>query len=66
MKKRITVDVTLSWTFDEKEWSDEQDHIREVRSNPKLVLGYDIIHSIFCLNEMTTPDLKEITAYDAN
>ena len=65
-KKRITVDLKLSWTFDEKEWSDEKDHIQAVRDNPKLVLGYDIIHSLFCLNELTTPNLKDIKAYAAN
>ena len=66
MKKKITVDMTLSWTFDEKDWADEKDHIQALRDNPAIILGEDVIHSLFCLNEMIEPDLKEIKAYDAN
>ena len=66
MKKKITVDLTLSWTFDEKEWSDEKAHIAEMMTNPNIVLGYDIIHSIYCLNDIRDPELKEVKTYAAN
>ena len=66
MSKKITVDLTLSWTFDEKEWSDEEAHLAEMRNNPNIVLGYDIIHSIYCLNDIRYPELKEIKTYAAD
>jgi hypothetical protein len=28
--------MTLSWTFDEKEWSDEKDHIETLKNNPQI------------------------------
>lgn len=66
MKKKLTVDVTLSWTFDAKEWSEQEDHIKAMRADPKQILGYDIIHTLFCLNDITQPEHKEIKVYAAD
>jgi hypothetical protein len=66
MKKKLTVDLTLSWSFDEKEWSQHKDHIECLKADPKQVLGYDIIHTLFCLNDITQPENKEIKVYAAD
>ncbi len=66
MKKKITVDMTLSWTFDDKDWAEEKKHLQELRDNPAIILGEDVIHTLFCLNEMIEPEVKEIKAYAAN
>jgi len=58
--KRIQVNLTLSWTFDEKEWSDEKAHRERLKENPRVILGDDILHSMYCLNDITYPDLKDI------
>mgnify|MGYP003636292759 CR=1 FL=1 len=59
--KKIKVELTLAWTFDEKEWSDEKEHLEALHANPRIVCGYDIHHTWHRLCDMTSPDLKEIT-----
>ena len=66
MTKRITVDLTLSWTFDEKDWSEEKNHIQDLKDNPNIVLGYDIINACYCMNDIVNPELKELKVHDAN
>lgn len=56
---KINVEITLSWTFSEKDWSEEKQHLEECRKNPAIIVGDDLIHSIFMLNEITHPDLKK-------
>jgi|TARA_R100001163_G_C4869535_1_gene71997 hypothetical protein len=58
MKKEITVQLTLEWTFNKREWSAEKKHIEDLQNDPKMVLGYDTIHSLFMLNEIDRPTLK--------
>ena len=65
-KKRITVEMTLSWTFDEKDWSEEKEHIETLRNNPQIIIGNDVHNSWHCLNEMTYPNLINIKVTDAN
>ena len=60
MKKKVTVELTLAWTFDEDEWSDEKRHLEELYDNPRIVCGYDIHHTWHRLCDMSYPDLKEI------
>jgi hypothetical protein len=66
MKKKITVEMTLSWTFDEKDWSDEKKHLTTLKDNPQLVLGYDVYNAWHCLNDMTQPHLANIEVINAN
>ena len=65
-KKRVTVEMTFSWTFNEKDWSDEKKHIEEMTANPRIVLGYDILNAWHCLNDMTYPDLTNIEVKNAD
>jgi hypothetical protein len=59
MTKEITVKLTLEWTFDKKAWSEEQEHIEILINDPKLCFGYDIIHSIFVLNDLDYPTITD-------
>jgi len=63
MKKKITVDLTISWTFDEKAWTEEKKHLEEIRKNPRIITGHDLHHTLFCLNDITPPTLKEQKVY---
>ena len=65
-KQTITVEMTLSWTFDEKDWSDEKKHLTTLKDNPQLVLGYDLYNAWHCLNDMTQPHLTNIEVTNAN
>ena len=52
--------MTLEWTFDKRDWSAEKKQMEELKANPRLVLGYDTINSIFMLNDLDYPAAKEI------
>ena len=56
--KKIQVELSLSWTFNEKEWSEEKQHLEECRKNPAIIVGHDLMHTLFMLNEIAHPDLK--------
>ena len=43
----VTVQLTLEWTFDESQWSEEKKHIDMLINDPKLCFGYDTINSLF-------------------
>ena len=58
MAKEVTVQLTLEWTFDKKSWSEEVKHIEELKTNSKVVLGYDTINTLFMLNDLDRPKLK--------
>jgi len=62
----VTVQMTLEWTFNKMDWSAEKKHMEEIVNNPKLILGYDVINSIFMLNDLDYPTAKEIKVIDAN
>ena len=58
--------MTLSWTFDEKEWSDEKEHLSNLKDNPRIVLGHDLHNAWHCLNDMAYPDLTNLKVNDAD
>jgi len=60
MSKEVTVQMTLEWTFNKRDWSAEKKHMEELKANPKLILGYDVVNSIFMLNDLDYPAAKEI------
>lgn len=62
MSKNIKVSLTLEWDFNEKEWSRQQVHLEELKNNTKCTLGYDIVSSLYYLNEIVNPIIKEATA----
>lgn len=57
MKREVTVKLTLEWTFDQKGWSDEKTLIEDLRTNPKVVLGFDTVHSLYMLNDLDYPKI---------
>ena len=59
----ITVKMTLSWSFNEREWKEEEEHLKALRENPAIILGTDVIHSLFNLNEITAPNLEDLNVY---
>ena len=62
MSKNIKVSMTLEWSFSEKQWSLEQRHLEELKNNPKQVVDYDVISSLYYLNDIEVPTIKECTA----
>jgi hypothetical protein len=58
--KSVTVEMTFSWTFDEKDWSEEKEHVKIMKEDPRIVFGYDTVHSIFMLNDIVYPELKKV------
>ena len=59
MSKQVTVQLTMEWTFNQRDWSAEKKHINEMKENPKLVFGYDTVHSIHILNDLDYPQITE-------
>jgi hypothetical protein len=64
--KDITVEMTFSWTFNEKDWSEEKKHVQMIKNEPRIVFGYDMMNSFHCLNDITYPELKTIKVTDAD
>lgn len=58
--KEVTVQLTLEWKFNKKEWSEEKEHVKRLLEEPKIVLGYDVLSSLFFLNEIAYPEVKEM------
>jgi len=58
MSKEIKVQLTLEWSFTERDWSKEKQHIEDLKENASVVLGYDTINALFMLNEIDRPELK--------
>ena len=59
MSKQVTVQLTMEWTFNQRDWSAEKKHINEMKENPKLVFGYDTVHSIHILNDLDYPKITK-------
>jgi len=63
---KIKVEMTLSWTFDEDAWSEEKEHIKSLKDNPQIIVGYDVFNAWHSLNDMTHPNLTNIEVTNAN
>ena len=64
--KDITVSMTLEWSFNKKDWSDEQKHLKDLANDANIVLGYDTLNSLFMLNDIVIPTATNIKVKDAN
>ena len=60
MKKQVTVQMTLEWTFDQLSWSQEKKHLQELQGIPEIILGNDVLNSLHMLNDIEVPTLKEV------
>ena len=58
MSKQVTVQLTMEWTFDQRDWSAEKKHTEELKNNPKLVFEFDTVHSLHMLNDLDYPKIK--------
>mgnify|MGYP003663374773 CR=1 FL=1 len=63
--KKVTVQLTVEWTFDQKQWSEEKKHIDMLINDPKLCFGYDTINSLFVLNDLDYPTVTKYTTKEA-
>lgn len=59
-KKTITVQLILEWTFNEEDWSEQKEHLEALKENPQVVLGYDILSTVFTLNDLVYPEMKKV------
>ena len=57
--EEITVSLTYSWTFNEKEWDLTKEHWEEIKKNPRIVFGYDHITAWHNMNDVCYPELAE-------
>ena len=57
--EQITVNLTYSWTFNEKEWDVGKEQMELMKNNPRIVFGYDHISSWYNLNDICYPELAE-------
>jgi hypothetical protein len=64
--KTLTVNLTYSWTFTEKEWKEEKEFLTKLKENPKVILGDDLYHMFYCMNDIVPPEIKKIEVKNAN
>ena len=55
MGKVVKVQMTLEWEFDQKEWKQSKEHWEEMKKTPGIVLGFDIVNTLFVLNALDYP-----------
>ena len=65
MSKQVTVQLTMEWTFDQRDWSAEKKHREELENNPKLVFEFDTVHSLHMLNDLDYPKIKNCKVTNA-
>ena len=57
--EQITVNLTYSWTFNEKEWTVGKEQMKLMQDNPRIVFGFDHINSWHNLNDVAYPELSD-------
>ena len=62
-KKEVDVQITFSWKFDKKAWTEQKQHLDEIQKNIKIVIEYDPINTIFMLNNIVD---AELVSYEIN
>jgi|TARA_R100001244_G_scaffold29131_1_gene28391 hypothetical protein len=58
--KKVKLEITYSWTFNEVEWGDAQNHWKEVKLNPRIIQGQDSIDCWNIMNDVVYPDLERV------
>tara|TARA_R110000744_G_scaffold151196_1_gene264594 strand:- start:4 stop:255 length:252 start_codon:yes stop_codon:yes gene_type:complete len=58
-KQEVDVQITFSWKFDKKAWTEQKQHLDEMHKNIKLVIEYDLINTIFLLNNIVDAELVD-------
>jgi len=60
MTKKVNIQITYEWEFDEREWREEEKHLEQLKNEPQIVLGYDLLSTFYSLNDIVDPDAKDI------
>jgi len=60
-QKEIEVQVTFSWKFSAKEWTENAAHRKEMEKDVKIMIGYDPISGFWALNDIVQPEVIEYT-----
>jgi len=58
--KKVKLEITYSWTFNEVEWGDAQNHWKEVKLNTRIIQGQDPIDCWNIMNDVVYPDLERV------
>ena len=58
--KKVVVNLTYSWTIDQKQWKENKTFMEEVVKEPRIILGYDLKTTFWNLNDIAYPKLKKI------
>ena len=64
--KQVKVQLSLEWSFDKKAWSEEKELWKDLEADPQIVLGYDVVHTLYMLNDLDSPSLLncKVTPYE--
>ena len=65
MTKKVKVQLVYEWEFSEKEWSEEKKHLDQLKDDPKIILGYDVISTFHVLNDITYPEVVKYKVSNA-
>jgi hypothetical protein len=60
MKKQVTVQMTLEWSFDQHSWSTEKKHLTDLKEIPEVILSNDVLNSLYMLNDIQVPELMKV------
>ena len=63
--KKVTINLTYSWTIDSKEWRENKEFMEGLEDNPRVILGYDLKTTFWNLSDITYPELKNIEVKNA-
>jgi len=56
-QNEVQVEITFSWKFSSKEWSDHKEHLENCKKDVKIGIAYDPISTIFHLNDVAYPNV---------
>tara|TARA_R110000824_G_scaffold44937_2_gene130365 strand:- start:258 stop:455 length:198 start_codon:yes stop_codon:yes gene_type:complete len=63
--KKVTINLTYSWTIDSSEWRENKEFMKKIEENPRITLGEDLKSTFWNLNDITHPELKNIEVKNA-
>jgi hypothetical protein len=58
--KKIKVDLTFSWEFDKRDWSEMKQHEKEICEEITQKTNYDHLNMFYHLNDMVQPTLTNM------
>lgn len=58
--KKIKVDLTFSWEFDKRDWSEMKQHEKEICEEITQKTDHDHLNMFYCLNDIIQPTLTNM------